>query len=373
MTKPSRIASICAILCAALIACSACRFDGPNSLPLPGNAVSGDGYTVHVQLADSQNLVANSLVRSDNVIIGVVRAITVDKGHADVEVELEKSARVPRDVTAKLAQTSVLGAQYLELVPPTATPTDGASLGDGDVISLSKTSQYPSTESVLAALSLVLNGSGLEQLRTIIAQLNIGFDGHTAEANQAIGRLRTFASGLAAQKSDIQRALDSLARLSITLAAQNTQLADGIDQITPAVKVLADQRADLTRMLQQVGDFGAQFAGVIKASKDNLATTIGELNPTLAQLEKSKSDLTGSLLVALSFPWPVNVIDRGLRGDYQNLFLTLDLSVGAIRDKVIGSLPIGDVTKMTLARQAVDPLRAPLAPAATAPKKRGTR
>lgn len=338
---------------------SGCRFDGVNSLPLPGNAVSGDSYTVHVRLTDVQNLLPNSIVRFDNVVVGTIRDVSLRQGTAVLELELGDDYPIPRGSMAKLAQTSVLGAQYLELIPP-ASPSSTTKLVDGDVISLSDTDQYPATESVLAALSLVLNGSGLEQLRSIMTELNSATGGRTAETNRAIARLKTFATGLNQQRADIGRAIDSLGGLSDRLAAQQEVIGTGIDRIGPAIAVLNEQRGDLVTMLDRVGAFGTQAAEVLAASNDNLVASVQALRPTLEGLAKSGDDLAGGLLVGLSFPWPASTAEKGLRGDYQNLFLTLDLSVAAIRDKVLGSIPELDLK--VLSRQAVDPLRGPLAP-----------
>ena len=56
-------------------------------------------------------------------------------------------------------------------------------------------------------------------------------------------------------------------------------------------------------------------------------------------------------------PFPVTVADKAIKGDYVNLFLTLDLSVETIRDKVIGSIPFKDLVPMS--NRAVNPLLAP--------------
>ncbi|WP_035719090.1 MCE family protein [Gordonia shandongensis] len=350
-----------AAVAAALIGASTlagCRFDGPNSLPLPGDAISGDSYSLTVQLADVQNLVSNSLVKYDNVTVGQIGAIRVNQSLAEVEVQISEGVEIPHDATVTLAQTSVLGAQYLEFVPP-ADPGPGHLL-PGDTVGVGQSAAYPSTESVLAALSLVLNGSGLEQLRSIMTELNGATDGRTAAANRAIAKLKTFVGGLHRQRDDIGRAIDSLGELSGTLADQNSTIAEGVDAMAPALTVLADQRSDLVAMLDRVGVFGDKVDDVLSRSHDDLATVVSELRPAVKGLRESGDDLVGSLLVGLTVPFPVTTIDKGMKGDYQNLFLTLDLSVGAIRDKVIGSIPSVDLAKMAVSRQAADPLRAPL-------------
>lgn len=352
----SRVGAIVLALSMLAAVCAGCRFDGVNSLDLPGNAIAGDSYSVHARMQDVQNLVPNSLVRYDNVIVGVVRRIALKQGIADVELDLEADVRIPRGVHVSLTQTSVLGAQYLEIVPP-AESDPKTRLLDGDVIDLRDTDEYPSTESVLAALSLVLNGSGLEQLRSIMTELNTAVGGRDEKANQAIKRLTKFVGGLDKQRDDIGRAIDALGRLSDRLAAQKDTIAEGIETITPALAVLNEQREDLVTMLDRVGDFGRRASTVIAASKDDIASSVASLKPVLGGLQKSGDDLAGGLLLGLSFPWPVTAVDKGLRGDYQNLFLTLDLSVGAIRNKVIGSIP--GLETRGLSRQAADPLRVP--------------
>ncbi|GEE01670.1 hypothetical protein nbrc107696_21160 [Gordonia spumicola] len=356
--KRTRFAAICVALAILATTVAGCRFDGANSLPLPGAAISGDSYSLTVKLADVQNLVSNSLVKYDNVTVGQIGSIAVTAGVASVEVEISEGVEIPSNSTVKLAQTSVLGAQYLEFVRP-QKPAAGHLL-PGDTVDVNSSSAYPSTESVLAALSLILNGSGLEQLRSIMAELNTATGGRTDQANQAIGRLKTLVAGLNEQRGDIGRAIDSLGRLSAALADQNSTIAKGIDGLEPALTILADQQDELVTMLDRVGAFGAKVSSALTASHDDLASIVAELRPALTGLEQSGDDLVGSLLVGLTVPFPVTTIDKGMRGDFQNLFLTLDLSVGAIRDKVIGSLPKIDVEKMMLSRQAADPLRAPL-------------
>ncbi|PPJ24962.1 mammalian cell entry protein [Nocardia nova] len=350
-------------LTAALLVCglaAGCRMDGPNSIPLPNNAIHHGSYTVHVQLRDAQNLVGNSVVKADNVTVGVLRKIEVRNYIAVATVDIDTTVALPKNTTAQLAQTSVLGAQYLELTTPKNAPPAGR-LRDGDTIALSASSEYPATEEVLSALSLLLNGSGLQQVRTIMSELNQAVGGREDVVNSAIGRIQTFVDGLDTQRANIVRAIDSLGTLSQSLADQNAALGKGIEQIQPAVKILDDQRQQLTTMLDSVGRFGAQAAQVLRSSKDSLAADLASLQPVLHQLAASGKDLPESLLIALSVPFPVTAVD-GIRGDYLNLFLTLDLSADAIKNKVIGSIPFPDMLPSG-PDQAVDPLTAPTQPA----------
>ncbi|MBF6215719.1 MCE family protein [Nocardia puris] len=354
--KLSKVMRINTILAGLLIA-AGCRFDGINSLPLPGNAIQNGSYRVQVELRDAQNLVGNSIVKADNVTVGTITSIAVRNLVAVVTLEVDNSVRLPANTTARLAQSSVLGAQYLELSTPKAYPAEG-QLRDGDVIPLTASAEYPATEEVLAALSLVLNGSGLEQVRTIMSELNEAFGGKEDAVRRSFERIVTFVDGLDSQRDNIVRAIDSLAAFSTELAAQKDTLRAGIETIQPALAVLGQQQEQLTVMLDAVGRFGDTATQVLRASHDSLTSTLNELQPTLAALAAAGSDLTGALLVGLTLPFPVTVAETAIRGDYINLFLTLDLSLDGIQRKIIGSIPVRDLVPMS--NQAEDPLTAPL-------------
>ncbi|MGW5514356.1 MCE family protein [Nocardia africana] len=364
MRKSTTVRAGSVLLLTALLT-AGCRFDGANSIPLPGNAIHHGSYTVRVELRDTQNLVGNSFVKADNVTVGTITSIAVRNNIAVATIEIDKGVRLPATVTARLAQTSVLGAQYLELTTPKDNVGD-RQLRDGDVIPLSASSEYPATEEVLAALSLVLNGSGLQQIRTIMSELNQGLSGHEDAVNRSFGRLATFVSGLDAQRDDIVRAIDSLDAFAKELADQKDTLRTGIEQIQPALDILNEQKTQLVTMLDRVGAFGQRAAQVLQSSHDDLTADLHNLQPVLSQLAAAGSDLTGSLLVAATFPFPVTVADKAIKGDYVNLFLTLDLSVETIRDKIIGSIPFKDLVPMS--NRAVNPLLAPTQTDAAAPQ-----
>ncbi|WP_281168899.1 MCE family protein [Gordonia aichiensis] len=339
--------------------CAACSFSGVNSVPLPGNTSDGDTYRVEVELANAQNMVGNSPVKVDNVTVGNIRSITVDGWHAKLVLELDKDKNIPANVNAALAQTSLFGSQYIELSVPKGQEPKG-QLHDGMRIALKDTSQYPAVEEVLSSLSLVLNGSGLQQLRTITSELDRVMTGHEDSSRSLIRRLNTLVSGLSDQRRDIQNAVDGLAKLSGELKKQQSTIAKGIDSISPALAILDTQQDELVRMLDSVGRFGDAATGVLNRSRDDLTSDVSSLKPTLDQLSKSGTNLTEALKIALTVPFPINTTSRAIRGDYMNLFLTLDISADKIAKVVIPSVGRLPNARPQTARSDADPLRAPL-------------
>ncbi|MBY4212490.1 MCE family protein [Rhodococcus fascians] len=354
------------LLTVAATGLAGCRFDGVNSIPLPGNGVGGDTYPVTVELADIQNLVGNSPVKADNVVVGNIGGISSHNWTAILTLQIDEGVQLPANVTAKLAQTSVLGSQYLELTSAVDEPPTGR-LEAGDVIPLERTSQYPSTEEVLSALSLVLNGSGLQQIQTVTSELNRVVGGRENDLRSLTDELLTFVSGLNDQRADIVSAIDGMNRLGGELAAQSATLEAGIDTLGPTLGVIEGQRRQLTDLLTKLGDFGNAATGALNDSRDNLRANVAALQPTLEQLAASADSIPTALQIATTIPFPVATADRALRGDYMNLFLTLDVSAETVGEKVLGSIPIDELIGLNPARQAADPLLAPVMPEVAGP------
>ncbi|MDF3284152.1 MULTISPECIES: MCE family protein [unclassified Gordonia (in: high G+C Gram-positive bacteria)] len=343
---------------AVLFSVTGCTFDGVNSFSLPGNTSGGDTYRVTVDLADAQNLVGNSPVKAGNVTVGNIRKVETNGWQARLLLDINSDQQIAGNVRATLAQTSLFGSQYIELaVPAGAAPTGHLSAGAN--IPVSDTSQYPPVEKVLSSLSLVLNGSGLQQLRTITDQTNQILDGHEDDARALVGRLDTFVTNIEAQRGDIENAIESLASLSTTLSEQVSTISHGIDTIGPAINVLNAQERNLVSMLDSIGSFGDAATGVLNRSRDSVVDEVSNLAPTLNSLADAGNALPEALKVALTLPFPVTTIDRTAKGDYVNLFLTLDISPQKLANVVLPSVTRLPRDEPPLSREAVDPLRAP--------------
>ena len=109
-----------ALLGAALALTSCASWRGIANVPMPGGPGSGPGsYTVYVQMPDTVALNTNSRVRVADVFVGTVRAIELKNWVATLTLRLDKGVRLPKNATAKIGLTSLLGSQHIELAPPT--------------------------------------------------------------------------------------------------------------------------------------------------------------------------------------------------------------------------------------------------------------
>jgi phospholipid/cholesterol/gamma-HCH transport system substrate-binding protein len=294
---------------------------------------------VTVEFPDVLDLVPQSAVKVDDVTVGSVKSIDLDKFTARVVVSVNKNVVLPGNARASLRQTSLLGEKFVSLDRPTAEAPVGR-LRDGATIGLDRTTRNAEIEEVLAALSLVLNGGSLEQLQVINRELVLALKGRETNVRDLLAQLETFVGGLDKQKQDIVRALDGMDRLTARLAAQRQTLSVALRDIPPGVGVLADQRAQLTQVLTGLSRLGDVATRVIRASQQNTVADLRSLEPILRQLNVAGKDLPDSLELLTTYPFP-KTVDEGIKGDYANLWVTADINlVDAATNVGGGSLPV---------------------------------
>jgi phospholipid/cholesterol/gamma-HCH transport system substrate-binding protein len=324
-------------MCAVLA--SGCTFQGLNSLPLPGAVGRGAGaHTYHVQVANVGTLEPNSPVMINDVVVGSIKAITVQGWHADVEVSVRPATVIPANAVANVGQTSLLGSMHLALNPPLGEAPRGR-LEPGTTISLSKSSTYPSTEQTLSALSAVVNAGGLGQLGDIIHNFNIAVGGREPQLRDLISRLDTFVSTLNAQRDNIVATIDELSRFAGTLADQQETLTRALRTIPPALQVILNERPRITEALTKLGMFSDVAARLVNNAQTDLVTNLTNLRPTVCALADVGDDIDTALAYAPVFPLGQNLIDRGVRGDYVNLFATFDLTKARMQRGLAAGTP----------------------------------
>lgn len=312
---------------------SACDFSVYH-LPLPGGPdVGDDPIEVTVEFADVLDLVPQSTVKVNDVNVGKVTDIEIEGYHAVVTLALRDDVDLPDNAVAELRQTSLLGEKFVSL----SAPEQGASdepLGDGDLIPLERAGRNPEVEEVLGALSLVLNGGGVAQLKTITKELNLALEGREDSARSVLHQLRGFMGQLDDNKADIVRAIESLNRLAVSAEKQLPTIDAALEELPSALDSIDRQRDDLVKMLGALQQLSDVAVDVIVESKGATITSLQRLDPVLTQLAASGDDFTKAFQVFLTYPFVDDVIGRDPQvarnlhmGDYTNLSITLDVDL----------------------------------------------
>jgi phospholipid/cholesterol/gamma-HCH transport system substrate-binding protein len=302
---------------------------GLQDLPLPGGAALGDEpYEVTAEFGDVLSLVPHSAVKVNDVAVGRVTRIELaeDGWTARVTMRVNGDIELPANAYAHLGQTSLLGEKYVALGDPHDQAPRGR-LTDGAVIPLEHTGRTTEVEEVFGALSMVLNGGGVEQLRTITSELNNALAGNEPQLRSVLGNLDTFVSNLDEHKEDITAALQGVERLSATLVEHDPQIVTTLEGLQPGLGVLDEQRESLMAMLTALDDLSGVAVTTIEQSKDDMVADLAALAPTLRHLADAGAALPGALPVLATFPFTDEVL-TGIKGDYLNVYLRIVAAPG---------------------------------------------
>ncbi|MEU1486484.1 MCE family protein [Streptomyces sp. NPDC005752] len=343
-------------------------FSGIDQVPLPGGADLGDHpYEITAEFGDVLSLAPQSSVKVNDVAVGRVTKISLTPGGwtAKVTMRVNGKIKMPANAYAHLEQSSLLGEKFVQLSPP-STGTARGALANGDRIPLARTNRNPEVEEVFGALSMLLNGGGVAQLKTITTELNKALAGQEPEIRSMLKRVDTLVTDLDDHKEDITQALDGVNRLSTTLAARKQDVGTVLTGLSPGMKVLEKQRGSLLTMLRSLDTLSTVAVDTIDKSKADMIADLKAIAPTLTALADSGNDLPDSLQVLLTYPFTDEVL-RGVKGDYLNVYLDLTAVPGT---RIIPALT--PPTSSGAQRNSGAALPLPL-PSVTTPGTEGTR
>jgi phospholipid/cholesterol/gamma-HCH transport system substrate-binding protein len=194
-------------------------------------AVFNSGCTVHADFPDSGGIFSNAEVTYRGVTIGQVGTLHLIKGGTRVDLKLNSCSDpdVPANVTATVANRSVVGEQYVDLVPPAGTKEDqGPYLQDKADVGTIGTNQVPTpTQTLLVDLDRLFRSVPLDDLRTTIDELG---------------------QSVAGRGDDLRRLLDATDQF-INAASESSNVSATIqliDQSTSVLQTQLDQREPLS-------------------------------------------------------------------------------------------------------------------------------
>lgn len=332
------LAAVLVATSALTVGCGSGGFTGLYGAPLPGGADLGEHpYRLTAEFGNVMDLVPQAAVKVNEVTVGKVTGISLagDNKTARVTLWVNGDVRLPANATAELRQSSLLGEKYVQLARPDNQQASGR-LRDGAVIKQASTNRNVEIEEVLGALSMLLNGGGVAQLRDITRELNDALAGNEPEVKSLLNNIRTLVSNLSDQRHHITRAIDGLGRLSGTLNRQKDNIATTLDRIGPGIKVLNEQRDELVSMLQALDRLSGTMVDTMHKAKDDLVADLKAIAPTVDKLAEAGSDLPKSLQILATFPF-TDYAATGAKGDYFNVNIDANLNLTDVVENITSS------------------------------------
>ncbi|MEB3071179.1 MCE family protein [Mycolicibacter sp. MYC017] len=322
------------VLLAAMLTLTSCGgWRGIANVPLPGGPGSGAGaYTVYVQVPDTLALNGNSRVLVADVFVGAVERIELKNWVATLKLKLNKDVHLPRNATAKIGQTSLLGSQHIEL----ASPKDPVGeLRNGDTIALNNSSSYPTIERTLAGVALLLQRGGLSDLDTITTEFAALSNGRADQIHAFLTKLDTFVGNLNDQREDITRAIDSTNRLMSYFGAHKDSIERVLTDFPPLFKYFNTQQAVFINAVEALGKMGESVNQQIAPARSDLHQVLTSFQCPARELRKASPYLPDSLKFIITAPYHVDGAFKAVRGDFINTSLVVDLTYASIDNAIL--------------------------------------
>ena len=216
-------------------------------------------------------------------------------------------------------------------------------MADGDRIPLERGHANATTEQVLSAASLALNGGGLEQIATITTELNRVLGGNDRAVADLLPRLDSFITTLEGQTGDILRSVRSISTVSKRFAANRGVITRALDEAGPALEVLSKHRPVLIKALKQLTELSAVATPFVEEVRADLIADLRNLAPVLSSVAEAGDVAVSALSHAITFPFAPETVNDACLGDYCNIFVTVDLTTPALLNGFIrpdGSLGV---------------------------------
>jgi len=260
MSKVRRTLGIVAIV-SAITGTSAAAADG----------FGGDEtFTVTATFADASPLVVGNDVKVDGVEIGQISAITLRKGKADVEMELDSVVQpIHRDATVTIRPVSLLGERYVDLDRGSA---DQPVIAEDAMLGTRHTAKSVSLDDLLNSMDNPTSAA----LAAMVTTLGEGTMGQGQNIDSAIKALAP--------------AMHDVTRLGAVLKGQNSVLKSLLDKAAPVAKAVA---SDKGQNLDQLVGNSKQMLSAVAAQQAALDTAIRAMPGTLTKAQRTLAQVAG--------------------------------------------------------------------------------
>lgn len=274
---------------------------GTSACSLSGSSEEPDVVAYFSNVGD---LVEGGTVQVNDVEIGRITDISLELDDGDmvarVSMAVAEDEYIPAEgIEAVVRQTSLLGEQFVQLVPVAA---DGPSVGDAPiVIPIERTDRRVDIETFLADLSGLVGGGGLEDLNAFTHAQALILEGRGSQLGETLEELEKFTTVLARRRLDIGAAISSLASASGTVADNKDTLDSFLDSLDDANALLAEQGDSFGRLFRSLRRFGTVSSRFLVKHEDAIDRQFRALRPIFRVLAGASGELRTDIVQLRAF------------------------------------------------------------------------
>ena len=284
--------------------------------------------TASAVFSDVGGLASGAPVELGDLPVGRVTSITLDGTSARVRFIVNRSARVPADLTAQLRRTTILGQQYIELA------VDHARAGQpllANGATITRTEVVPGLSQLLSSGAAVFGAVNSTDLAQLVATGAQGLGGQGARLRTLLDNFGTVLKGYAGQTGEISALVGNMDRLTASLAPSAGPDARAVSTLATTTTILADQSVRFENLLQAIDNLSVQGRSILQTYVSQIDANLTGLASTAHDLYASEHSLVG-------------LIDAVPGNNAALASITSGNELQVLADLVVCGLPMGGAT-----------------------------
>lgn len=285
-----------------------------------------------------------SEVRLMGVPIGTVTGVEATDSTVRLDLEYDASYDLPAGVRAVIVSPSVIADRFVQLTP--AYDGNGPTIASGAVIPVERTRVPVELDRVFSTtndLLVALGPDGANDKGSFDRLLEVGSANLKGRGKAIRNMLRQASAAgrtLADASPELFATVRGLSRITGALAASDRQVAQFNDRMREVTRFLADDRAELSSLLQSLARSLGQVETFVRENRELLVSNVDHL-ARIAQTLQSERDALNALLRTV--PVALNDLNRVWDADNQSIRSRANLDQivkdldGAICDALVRS------------------------------------
>lgn len=236
--------------------------------------------------ADASDVVPRNDVRINDVIVGKVTSVSLRGLHARVSFSLAPDIRLPAATRAELRQVSLLGEEFVALVP-----SGSGRLAPGATIPIDRTRRATDFEDLVAAGGELTANLSSAQLNQLVGGLTNAFGGDPAKLGQLIDATAAVSKTFNDSTPQLEATIDRVQQMAADMAPHGPALGASIDHLAAGAAALDANRKSLAGFTSGLSQFSQRMADLLTGNEARLTAGLPQLKQVLGEVQGSLGDL----------------------------------------------------------------------------------
>ncbi|HET9731790.1 MAG TPA: MCE family protein [Acidimicrobiales bacterium] len=274
--------------------------------------------TISARFSEVPGLFPGNDVDVLGIKVGTVTGIHPGGGYVTVDMQVDRSVKLPADASAVLMAPVVVSDRFVQLGP---AYTSGPTLADHSVIPLSHTAIPQTVDAVVNTLNQLAQQLGPQgankngALGALVHQMAVQLGPNGRDFHSAVVNFSHALDALSANSPALAGTLNNLGQLSQALADHSNDYRSFAADLAAVSQILANDRQDVTATIQSLQTLFADLTSFINADGAHLGASIANLRTFAGALASEQASLAQAYdLAPLSLQNLDNAIDKTAPG-----------------------------------------------------------